>query len=122
LGHRLLDRLADEKADVLGHQLKRVDDTSWPHYLYEMARPEFEQYWEKNTRRRDAKAVLSLFGSGSFWTREAFTAVAACEEPFPIYLEIYLPTRAHHLGFRVRDFRDQSRFVYNLDDRTDEID
>ncbi len=52
-----------------------------------------------------------MFGSGSFWTREAFCAVCAVEEPFPIYMELYLPTLAHHLGFRVRDFGEQDRFV-----------
>ena len=48
-----------------------------------------------------------MFGSGSFWKKEAFLRMAEFEEPFPIYLEIYLPTVVHHLGFRVRDFRQQ---------------
>jgi len=37
--------------------------------------------------------------------------VAASTEPFRVYLEIYLPTLAHHLGFRVRDVPEQGRFV-----------
>ena len=73
------------------------------------------KYWAKNTRRADPSVVLSMFGSGSFWIREAFCAVCAMEEPFPIYMEIYLPTLAHHLGFRVRDFAEQNRFVRALE-------
>jgi hypothetical protein len=62
-----------------------------------------------------------MFGSGSFWTREAFSAVCAVNEPFPIYMELYLPTLIHHLGFRVRDFGDQNHFVRVLDDETNYI-
>jgi hypothetical protein len=35
-----------------------------------------------------------------------------------VYLEIWLPTLAHHLGFRVRDLPDQNPFVRNLGDMT----
>jgi hypothetical protein len=44
------------------------------------------------------------------------------EDPFPVYMELYLPTLAHHLGFRVRDFGDQNRFVQVLKDATGDID
>ena len=49
-----------------------------------------------------------MLGTGSVWTREAFLAVAAVPEPFPIYLELWLPTVAHHLGFRVRPFQGEA--------------
>jgi hypothetical protein len=102
LGSRLLAGLAAERADVLGHGVQRVDDTGWHHYLYHCNAPEFHRHWERISRREDKRVVLSMLGTGSFWTRAAFDAVAAEKEPFPIYLEIYLPTLAHHLGFRVR--------------------
>jgi hypothetical protein len=63
-----------------------------------------------------------MFGTGSVWTREAFDAVARVAEPFPMYLEIFLPTLAHHLGFRVRPLPDQDRFVDNLGDMSGKID
>ena len=47
--------------------------------------------------------------------------MCAIDEPFPIYMELYLPTLAHHLGFRVRDFGEQNRFVQVLKDATDDI-
>jgi hypothetical protein len=62
-----------------------------------------------------------MLGTGSFWTRDAFLAVARQEETVPVYLEIYLPTVAHHLGFRIRDFADQSRFVLGEGDLAAEI-
>ena len=119
---RQLARLADENADVIGCQVRRVDGTNHPHYLYHHSNPEFHRFWEKVTRRADPEVVLSMFGSGSFWTREAFDAVAAGTEPFRIYLEIYLPTLAHHLGFRVRDLPDQNAFVQVFRDLESELD
>src|SRR6202007_265851 len=88
--------------------------TNNPHFLYHSANRKFGQYWTEVTKRSEPRIVLSMFGSGSFWPLEAFSAVAAAEEPFPMYMEIYLPTLAHHLGFRVRDFSEQNRFVRAL--------
>jgi hypothetical protein len=116
LDRRLLDRLATEKADVLAHGVLRVDDTGWHHYLYHCQDPEFHRHWEHISRREDKRAIFSMLGTGSFWTRESFEAVATFEEPFPIYLEIYLPTLAHHLGFRVRSFAKHDPYVRHQGD------
>lgn len=114
LNQRQIKRLTAERADLLGCHVQRVDDTNNPHFLYHAADERFMRYWAAITRRPEPEVVLSMFGSGSFWTREAFCTVCAMEEPFPIYMEIYLPTLAHHLGFRVRDLADQNRFVRAL--------
>ena len=116
LDQRLLDRLAAENADVLAHAVRRVDDTGWHHYLYHCQDPEFHRHWERISRRADKRVIFSMLGTGSFWTRAAFDAVAAEKEPFPIYLEIYLPTLAHHLGYRVRSLAGEERWVRNLGD------
>ena len=110
-----------ERADVLGFHLQRVDGTSHPHYLYHLSNPAFFAHWAAISVRAEPKVVLSMFGSGSFWHREVFNAVAQRAEPFPMYLEIYLPTLAHHLGFRVRDYGEQNRFVHNLGERSSSI-
>jgi len=114
LGRRQLERLASEKADVLCHGLRRVDDTGWHHYLYHSKAPEFHRHWERISRRADKRVIFSMLGTGSFWMRPAFDAVAAEKEPFPMYLEIYLPTLAHHLGYRVRSFVGEEQWVRNL--------
>jgi hypothetical protein len=121
LDRRLLARLAAESADVLAHGLQRVDDTGWHHYLYHCNDPEFHRHWERISHRADKRVVLSMLGTGSFWTREAFDSVAVEKEPFPIYLEIYLPTLAHHLGYRVLNFADNDPYVRNLGDFRDRI-
>ncbi len=113
---RLLAQLEKEKADVLGHHVRRVDGTGLHHYLYHCADPRFHQHWERISRRADKRTVLAMFGTGSFWTRAAFDAVAASAEPFPIYLELYLPTIAHHLGYRVRSLAEDQHLVSNLGD------
>jgi hypothetical protein len=121
LGPRLIERLRREKADVLGHEFFRRDRTSCVYYLHHLADPRFLPWLREHSRRRDPEAVFNMLGTGSFWTREAFLAVADCEETIPIYLETYLPTLAHHLGFRVRDFQEQSRFVRGAGDLGGEI-
>ena len=122
LNKRQIERLKSEHADVLGFWAARFDGTNHPHFLYHASNPEFGRFWKRITRRADPTVVLSIFGSGSFWTHEAFCAVALTEEPFPMYTEIYLPTLAHHLGFRVRGFGEQNQFVRPMGDATSQID
>jgi len=122
LNARQIARLVSEKADVLGCRLLRVDGTSHPHFLNHASNPKFLELWKRTTCRDDPDVVLSMFVTGSVWTREAFDAVSALTEPFPMYLEIYLPTLAHHLGFRVRNLPDQDPFFRNLGDMADGMD
>jgi hypothetical protein len=119
---RQLARLQEECADVLAFQLARVDGTNQPHFLYHASLPGFLTHWAHFSIRSQKTVVLSMFGSGTFWTREAFEAVAARKEPLPIYLELYLPTAAHHLGYRLRDWGDQNQFISSLGDFADRID
>jgi len=122
-----LEALRDrEHADVLFHHLVRVDGTNAPHYLFHLSDPRFKTAWVSLSKREDPHVVLNALATGSFWTREAFDAVASnapkSEKPesniqlptsgIPIYLEMDLPTTAHHFGFRVRDMDDQNRFVH----------
>ncbi len=113
---RLETRLEEEKADVLGCHLQRVDGTNHPHYLYHSSDPSFQAFLRNLSVREDHRVVLSMLGCVSFWRREAFTAVAVVEESPPLYLEIALPTIAHHLGFRVRGLEDQSPWICPLGD------
>lgn len=111
LANRLLQRLQLEQADVLAHHLRRIDGTSSPFYLHHIFDSAFNQFWRKISVREDKSVVLQMHGSASFWTRAAFQAVATQPEEIRAYFEIYLPTVVHHLGFRVRDLREQNEFV-----------
>ena len=118
---RQVKLLQSDHADILAYHLTRVDETSHPHYLSYAASVQFDGFFRDLSVRDEPGIVLSMFGTGSCWRREAFDAVAAFEEPFPIYFEIYLPTLAHHLGFRLRNYGAQNVFVSNLEDRGGEI-
>jgi hypothetical protein len=121
LNNRQIELLNNENADVLAYHLQRIDGTSHPHYLYHRRDPRFHNFFREISVRGNPEVVLSMFGTGSFWKRDAFEAVATVEEPFPVYLEVYLPTLAHHLGFRLRNYGEQNRFVSNIGDRSREI-
>ena len=114
LADRLVDRLEGEQADVLGHGLRRVDGTSHIQYLYHLSDPEFLKFWRRISVRPDKETVFHMLVTGSFWRRKAFMDVAAQKEEISAYLEIYLPTLAHHLGFRVRGFGDQTKCVSTM--------
>jgi hypothetical protein len=119
---RLEARLATEGADVLGCRLERVDGTNHPHYLYHSGDPEFAPFLERISVRSDRGVVLAMLGCVSFWNRAAFAAVADAEESSPLYLEIALPTLAHHLGFRVRGLGDQTPWIQPGGDLSAQLD
>ena len=116
LNLRQIELSVREDADLLAFRVGRVDGTNHVHYLNHLVDPRFLQFWESISQRSDPGVVLSMLGTGSFWRRAAFDAVAEMAEPFPMYLELYLPSLAHHLGFRVRDFGEQNRFVLSQGD------
>ncbi len=105
------EKLNREQADMIGYRLNRIDQTISPHYLNHLADPNFSSFWETLSVRSDRTTILTMLGSGSFWSREAFDAVADVQEMTPIYLEIFFPSVAHHLGFRVREITEHNGFV-----------
>ena len=112
LGARLVEQLQREQADVLGHGLRRVDGTSHVHYLHHLSDPEFSKFWQRISVRAETQTVFHMVVTGSFWSRDAFVRVAAQTQEISAYVEIYLPTVAHHLGFRVKAFQGQNKCVF----------
>ncbi|MBV9999148.1 MAG: hypothetical protein JO015_08550 [Verrucomicrobia bacterium] len=102
-----------EACDVAGFHVVRVDGTSNPHFLNHAFDPRFANFWREITVRENGSVVLSMLGTGSFWRRDAFDAVAGLRDTPPVYLELFIPTAAHHLGFRVRGMVRQQRFIQN---------
>ncbi|MEM1059847.1 MAG: hypothetical protein AAGK14_11410 [Verrucomicrobiota bacterium] len=94
--------LEAEEADLIAYYLQRIDRTNSAHFLMHWCDPWFQQFLQNISVRDNWKAVYALKGYGTFWRREAWEAVAAVREPGPIYLEQWMPTVAHHLGFRIR--------------------
>ncbi len=111
-GSRLLQRREEEDADVLFHRLTRVDGTNAPHLRYHRSDPAFSLGpWRHVSLREEKDIILNALATGSFWTWEAFHAVAQVEPTADVYLEMDLPSLAHHLGFRVRCHGNQDQFV-----------
>lgn len=100
----MIECINAEEADVLGLRLYRVDGTSHHQYLDHLRDELFSNFWQSISCRNDTGVVLSMLGCGSFWRREAFFAVADLVPTTRIYLEMFMPTAAHHLGYRVRPF------------------
>lgn len=117
---RLEKRALDEGADILAHHLQRIDGTSHPHYLFHSHETRFHRMFRELSQREDPDVILSMLPTGSFWTRRAFEAVASREESVPVYVELYLPTLAHHLGFRLRDLQEQNQYISAQGDRWNE--
>jgi hypothetical protein len=113
LNARQVETIRKEGADVMAHYLIRSDRTCWPIGLAHESDPEFYPFWKSLSRREDPSVVLWMFGSGSFWTREAFLAVASTPQSIDCYFEIFLPTLAHHLGYRVRCWREDQHLIKN---------
>jgi N-acetylglucosaminyldiphosphoundecaprenol N-acetyl-beta-D-mannosaminyltransferase len=118
LNRRQVGEMSREGADVMGHWLHRVDGTSHCHMLNHESDPGFLPFWRSLSRREDPGVVFSMFGSGSFWSREAFLAVASTPQSIDCYQELYLPTFAHHLGYRVRGWDEEHHLLSNLPSRT----
>lgn len=113
LWERLLERAEAEGADLLGHRVWRIDNTLHPHYASHLSTPGWLRWVASISRRRDRNVILSCMGCGQFWRRRALEQVIEQGEPEPAYLELQLPSVAHHLGFRVRGLAEQDRFISN---------
>ena len=89
LAHKYLDALAATGADVLGHEVRRMDATIHPQWLVSV------------TTTYPTTPVWSMCGTGQFWKRAAWEAVAADHTHADWYLELDLPTTAADHGFRL---------------------
>jgi hypothetical protein len=90
---RALGALVDASgADFLGKNCSRRDDTNWPHALRARADPRMRRFAE----------LWGCLGTGMLMRREVLEAFAGFDHTHG-YLELYIPTVARHLGFRLDD-------------------
>jgi hypothetical protein len=80
------------------------NDTNWPHYLRYRGDAALDAYIERITTRPDPSARWGCLGTGMLFTRDALAAFHAATHDAPhAYLELFVPTVVHHLGFEVID-------------------
>ena len=108
---RIIAEAEDQNADVLAVGAVRLDNTLHPHHGAHASNPDWSAWIESISCREDPKVVLSCLGCGQLWRREALEAVVAAGEVVDSYLEILLPSIAHHLGFRVRPWKSHADFI-----------
>jgi hypothetical protein len=101
-----------EDADLLGLGVTRLDNTLHSHHAAHAAAEGWSAWIKSISRREDPRIVLSCLGCAQLWRRDALEAVISVGEPLDTYLEILLPTVAHHLGFRVRPWKSHAKFIF----------
>jgi len=120
-GAHLVSAIAAEDADMLGYGALDISGTIHPHNSLELANTEFLGFLEATSRREVKTRLLTMLGCSTFWTRECFESISTLSSP-RVYLEIGMPTLAHHMGFRVRPMpTQQQRFVTFEGDFTSNI-
>lgn len=102
VGANYLNAMREKDADILGCELRRMDQTIHPHWLGAVA------------QTFPTPPVWSMLGTGQFWKREAWEAVAADTRHADWYLELDLPTTAYELGFRLARLSQQEPFIRDL--------
>lgn len=113
-------RSQKDRADVMGVNLRRIDGTNHAHYLAHAASEGFS-HWLDFSVRNDKSVVMMMLGCLTWWTWDAFSRTAEQPETFPVYLELAMPTVAHHLGFRVRGLPEFQSDVVVMGERGDEF-
>jgi len=90
-------------ADLLAKAASDRTGTNWAHYTRFRRDPDLLAFLASISVREDPTRLYGCLGNGFLLTRAALGAFAAVENPPPCYVEVYLPTVLHHLGFRVVD-------------------
>jgi len=91
----------NEECDIWFSGLKRIDGTNHPHWLYHEYSGELKGAVEQESVRLDKSAAMTAYGFGQLWSLDAFRSVASLPRYDHIYLELFLPTLAYHLGYRL---------------------
>jgi hypothetical protein len=100
---RLTELAADSDAGLFGKRASARNDTNWSHFLRFRDDDRLNRFIARITRRDDPTARWGCLGTGMLFRRDALGAF--CETPNvpPMYVELFVPTLVHHLGFGVVD-------------------
>ncbi|HEX8054585.1 MAG TPA: hypothetical protein VF517_16480 [Thermoleophilaceae bacterium] len=99
----LRDVVARTGAGLVAKNATPRNDTNWSHFLKVRGDERLDRYIESITTRDDPLVRWGCLGTGLLLTRDALSAFRALDEPPPHYVEMFVPTAVHHLGFHVVD-------------------
>jgi hypothetical protein len=99
----LTELAAKTGAGLLGKAASTRNDTNWPHYLQARRDERLNSYIAGVSVRDDPSVRYGCVGTGLLLRRDAFDAFCALPSPPPAYVELFVPTMVHHLGYDVVD-------------------
>lgn len=101
---RELERLAGATgAGLLAKAASPRNDTNWPHYLRHREDDEVNDFFARISRREDVGRRFGCLGTGMLLRRDALEAFCSIGEYPHVYVEMFVPSVIHHLGFEVVD-------------------
>jgi|SRR5215211_1202962 len=100
---RLIQLMDNSGADLLGKTCVDRTATNWWHRVRYRDDPVLLRFLESVSTREDRRRLYGCLGTGFAMRRQVLEAYTAVTHPEHIYVELYLPTLVHHLGFRVDD-------------------
>lgn len=103
LDEKLQAEMEARQVDLLCYGLKRIDKTNHPHWLNHKYDENFSNLVDSITVREGVEIILTCYGFGQCWKSEAFLSVSKISQSVPVYLELWIPTLAYHLGYKVGD-------------------
>lgn len=93
------------RADVVGKNLVERSQTNWPHALHAREDRALQALLDRiSVRDSHEHAIYGGLGNGWLIRRTALEAFAALEGHVHGYVELYVPTVMHHLGFHLADY------------------
>lgn len=100
---RLRDLATATGADFMGKNCSDRTATNAEHYVRFRRDPRILGHLRDVSVREDPTRIYACLGDGMWISRPALEAYVAVTRHPPCYVEIYVPTLLHHLGFHVVD-------------------
>jgi hypothetical protein len=79
------------------------NDSNCPHFARTRRDDRLNRFFAEVSCRDDSAVRWGCLGTGMLFRRDALEAVATVEDPAHGYMEIFIPSLVHHLGFELVD-------------------
>ena len=110
-----LEALADRTgAGLLAKNAGPRNDTNWSHHVRFRDDTRLNRFVHGISRREDPSVRYGALGTGMLFRRDALAAFCAIEDLPDYYMELFVPTVVHHLGFDVVDVDAVSDLYMNV--------
>jgi hypothetical protein len=94
---------ARSPAGLFGKYASERSDSNWAHLTRYRGDEQLARFFRRISRREDHSRRWGCLGTGMLFRRAALEAFCSVEDAPHAYLELFIPTVVHHLGFGVAD-------------------